>query len=376
MSWVELDRIVSEEIVRDDDIRRRVAASGRPLRSHATGMSDDDLLAKLCGLGVDADREKLAGLCDGALSAEEVVSERLRLHDWNADWAWICLTELWQRWWPEKACLELLDDKIQEGYAADQRSDFVASSRIWLGAWSEVLRMCDATGARSIREFDDRFPMTQSLFNWCQDLEMALQNGGKHDPELRTARLEMAAEWLRRFPGEDGLTTGNFRRALADSYFETGHQQKADELYQSWLDDDPAWGWGWIGWTDCYTPHGPGKTQDYARAEEILRRGYAVTGVREAEHIAGRLADICGRRGRPDEAREVRQQAERTGGAPGGRRPGRCRPCRQASRVPRSSTRPGGPDGTSRAPAEAGRSSRSAAVPCVGMSGQVRPARF
>jgi hypothetical protein len=61
MSWVELDRIVSEEIVRDDDIRCRVAESGRPLRSHATGMSDDDLLAKLRGLGVDADREKLAG---------------------------------------------------------------------------------------------------------------------------------------------------------------------------------------------------------------------------------------------------------------------------------------------------------------------------
>jgi preprotein translocase subunit SecA len=48
----------------------------------------------------------------------------------------------------------------------------------------------------------------------------------------------------------------------------------------------------------------------YARAEEILRRGSAVTGVREAEHIAGRLADICGRTGRPDEAREFRQQAE------------------------------------------------------------------
>ena len=44
-SWVELDRVVSEEILRDDDIRRRVAESGRPLRSHATGMSDDDLLA-------------------------------------------------------------------------------------------------------------------------------------------------------------------------------------------------------------------------------------------------------------------------------------------------------------------------------------------
>jgi hypothetical protein len=121
----------------------------------------------------------------------------------------------------------------------------------------------------------------------------------------------MAAEWLRRFRSEDGLTTGNFRRALADSYFETGLQQKADELYQSWLDDDPAWGWGWIGWADCYTRHGPGKTQNYARAEEILRRGYAVTGIRETEHVAGRLADICGRTGRPDEAREFRQQAEK-----------------------------------------------------------------
>jgi hypothetical protein len=76
MSWVELDRIVSEEIARDDGIRRCVAESGRPLRSHATGMSDDDLLAKLCSLGVDADREKLAELCDRALSAEPVVSER------------------------------------------------------------------------------------------------------------------------------------------------------------------------------------------------------------------------------------------------------------------------------------------------------------
>jgi hypothetical protein len=60
MSGVELDRIVSEEILRDDGIRHRLAESGRPLRSHATGMSDDDLLAKLRGLGVDADRERRA----------------------------------------------------------------------------------------------------------------------------------------------------------------------------------------------------------------------------------------------------------------------------------------------------------------------------
>lgn len=310
LSWVALDRIVSKEALSDEAIRRQLEQNARPLRSHTASMGDEDLLAKLRGLGVDADREKLAKLCEGALSAEEVVSERLRLHGWDADWAWICLVALWERWWPDKMCLELLDDKVQAGYGADQRNDFVASGRIWLDAWSDVLRLCDAVSARSIGEFDDRFPMTQSLFNWCQDLEMALQNGGEHDPELRTARLEMAAEWLRRFPREDGLTTGNFRRALADSYFETGQQETADELYQSWLEEDPAWGWGWIGWADCYTPFGPDKAQDYPRAEEILHRGYAVPGVREAEHIAGRLALICEKTGRPDEARELRRQAE------------------------------------------------------------------
>jgi tetratricopeptide (TPR) repeat protein len=310
MSWVTLDRIVSEEALSDEVTRRQLEQNARPLRSHAIGADDDDLLAKLRGLGVDTDREKLANLCEGALSAEEVVSERLRLHDWNADWAWICLVTLWERWWPDKVCLELTDDKVQAGYEADQRNDSVASGRIWLDAWSDVLQLCDAVGARSIREFDDRVPMTQSLFNWCQDLEMALQNGGQHDPELRTARLEMSAEWLRRFPGEDGLITGNFRRALADSYFETGQQETADELYRSWLEQDPTWGWGWIGWADCYTPFGPDNAQDYPRAEEILHRGYAVPGVREAEHIAERLALICEKTGRPGEARELRQQAE------------------------------------------------------------------
>jgi hypothetical protein len=107
MPWVELDRILSEEIARDDDIRHRVAAIGRPLRSHATGISEDDLLAS----------SVVSGWMRTARSWRGYVTERCPLktssasgsgwHDWDADSAWwICLTELWQRWWLEKACLE------------------------------------------------------------------------------------------------------------------------------------------------------------------------------------------------------------------------------------------------------------------------------
>ena len=40
----------------------------------------------------------------------------------------------------------MLDDKVQAGYEADQRNDFVASGMIWLDAWSDALRQCDAVG--------------------------------------------------------------------------------------------------------------------------------------------------------------------------------------------------------------------------------------
>ncbi len=50
-----------EESVRDDGIRRRVAESCRLLGSHVTGVSDDDLLAKLRGLEVNAERGELGG---------------------------------------------------------------------------------------------------------------------------------------------------------------------------------------------------------------------------------------------------------------------------------------------------------------------------
>src|SRR6266705_776725 len=100
MSWVTLDRICAEEM-----------------------LSDEEILDKLRGFGLDLDRRSLERLCEGALSAEEVAGPligRCGFRDdseWmQGDWIWICLVSLWERWWPDKVCLELLDDKVQVGY--------------------------------------------------------------------------------------------------------------------------------------------------------------------------------------------------------------------------------------------------------------------
>lgn len=309
MSYVTLDRICRQEARADSAIGRTLARSGRPTRSSAEQLTDEDLLGKLREFGVDLDRGGVAQQCAGALSAEEVarplLEESQRRDDIHVDWIWICLVTLWQRWWPDRVCLELLDDKVQAGY---DESEVTAQAAIWLDAWSDVLRLCDATGIGSIAEFDDRFPMTQSLYNWSQDLADALWNAGLRDRGLVQARIDVCEEALRRFPREDQLMTENRRRALAESYFEDGLTSKAEELYGEWLDADPGWGWGWIGWADCYTA-GWRTSRDYERAEELLRRGYAVPGVRDRDYIASRVRDLCEETGRPDEAREFTKPA-------------------------------------------------------------------
>ena len=294
-----------------------VASSSAPASRCAprpSSLSDDELLAKLRDFGLDVDRDGVERLCAGALSAEEVAApivDKLKLGDeMTVDWVWISLLALWQRWWPDRPSLELLDDKIQAGYAQDAENDPHAAAVTWLNAWSDVQWLCDATGISSIEEFDDRFPMTQSLFNWSQDLEMALENAGRDDHEMRQALIDFCEESLRRFPREDQMLTENRRRALGGAYFDAGMTEKAEELFGSWLDADPGWGWGWIGWADCYLPWG-GRTADLGRAEELLSRGYRVPGVRDRAYIAERLQEVCEDSGRPGEARQFAEQARR-----------------------------------------------------------------
>jgi len=322
ISWVTIDRSCQEEADGSEDIRRELERTGKPLRSSAGPLSDDQLLAKLRDLGLDVDRDGVERLCAGALSAEEVagpIVDKLELgDDMTADWVWICLLALWQRWWPDRVCLELLDDKMQAGYAQDAENNTHAAAVTWLTAWSDVLRLCDATGIGSIEEFDDRFPMTQSLFNWVQDLEMALENAGRDSREMLQALIGFGEESLRRFPGEDQLMTENRRRALGGAYFDAGMTEKAEELFRSWLDADPGWGWGWIGWADCYLPRGD-RPADLGRAEKLLRRGYRVPGVRDRADIAERLQEVCQDSGRPGEARQFGEQARRLRNEPGRR---------------------------------------------------------
>ena len=310
LSWVAMERIYEREVLPDAKLRKQAGA--RPLRAHGNRLTEGELLAKLRSFGIEIDQTWLERECERALSAQEIAGPLMSTNRGaESDWIWICVANLWRRWLPEQPSFEELDDKMQAGYELLKSSGAVAASRIWLEAWNDVLRLLDKAGIESIEEFDERFRGTQSLFNWIQDLEAELWNAGLKDRQFLTARIQVCEEGLRRFRSHHELLTENRRRALAESYYELGESDKAEALYQDWLKADPGWGWGWIGWSDCYRFTRP-ERQDMKRCEQILQEGLSIVEVRDRPDLAERLADLCEEQGRHDEAQQYRRQARTT----------------------------------------------------------------
>src|SRR5437899_3393432 len=312
ISWIAMDGIVEGKRAADAAYRKQ--AAGKVLRSDAKRLTDGELLAKLSSFGIELDRPSLERLCDQALSAQEIAQPLLdqrifrgRHEQMESDWIWICLSALWQRWFPDKSSFESLDDKMQAGYEL-QASGAVAACRVWLEAWSDVLHILDKAGMQSIQEFDERFRGTQSLFNWIQDLESELWNAGLEDRQFLTARIQVCKEGLRRFRSDDELLNENRRRALAESYYELDETDKTEALYRDWLKADPGWGWGWIGWSDCYR-FTRTERQDLKRCEQILQEGLSIAEVRDRADLAERLADLYEEQGRNEEVPKYRRQA-------------------------------------------------------------------
>ena len=97
----------------------------------------------------------------------------------------------------------------------------------------------------------------------------------------------MGEEVLCRFTDCDQLVVESWRRAVAEAWFWLGDTTKADRMYSRWLDRDPHWGYGWIGWACGYMPPaGTNAPTDDQRAEDLLRQGHAVSGVRDRDAVA------------------------------------------------------------------------------------------
>ena len=316
MSCIALNRIVEERGMRDAEYRRTLTRQGKPVLSDARKLTDAELLEKLDRVGIGLDKPSYAEIAEHAISAEEISRTALTAEvrskfatPFDEDWVWMALTVLWERWFPQWPNLEQLDDAIQAGYDLS-KTDWAGACEQWTRAWEDFLLMYDKGSFSEIGEFDEVFRGTQFVSNWTSDFETELGSAALKDPRWHERRAQFCEEFLRQFPHEDNLTRENMRRALGEATIGKGERARGDALFEQWLRDDPQWGWGWIGWADCYFLCAASGNRDAQRAEALLKRGLDVPGLRDREDLLERLAEVCKEQGRVEEARKFQTESE------------------------------------------------------------------
>ena len=125
IAYIALNRMVEERVSQDASYRRDLERNHRPLLSHGRSMLDDELLAKLRQLGIDAQPRWLVDSFPNYVSAEAMSNAMIdcmeaEIPDTEGDWVWIALTCLWERWQPNLPNMEMVDDKMQAGYGHTQ----------------------------------------------------------------------------------------------------------------------------------------------------------------------------------------------------------------------------------------------------------------
>ena len=99
-------------------------------------LSTEDLLAQLRPLAVDASREAYLALAEGqtsawAISAHWRVAIAGQLSRHADDFLGLAACELWKRYCPERPSLEMLDDRMQEGYRLAHEGQGTRACEIW-----------------------------------------------------------------------------------------------------------------------------------------------------------------------------------------------------------------------------------------------------
>jgi hypothetical protein len=255
-SYIAMDRHLEEEIKSNKEIRRLAKINKKATLSQARKRTNKQLIKKLYSFNIPIDKDTLREHCKRFLSAEEMSNwvtdtYKPQIKESEIDWVWFCLTILWERWFPDIPNFEMIDDRMQEGYMKLEK-DITGGCRIWLDTWKMIKEINKSIKFKTIKDFDNKFRGTQSLFNWVQDVEMELQNAAVREPLFNQECISFCMEFLKLFPDESPNLVKNMKCAIADSYFSLGNKKKTDSLYREWLEKDPQWGWGWIGWSDCY----------------------------------------------------------------------------------------------------------------------------
>lgn len=313
ISIIAMNRMLENSIEEGKISAEALVNKNKTVLSDIRRMEDKVIVDRLNSLGVNIDKAVLSELIKRHPSSEEFYiwlmdEKKLKLKGMDEDILWMCLTVLWERWFPEIPNFEMVDDKIYSGYMLLEERKCAEACNLWWEAWNNIIYLMEQHNIFETDEFDNKFRGTQSVFNWSSDFEMELHNAGRYDKSYLEKRIEFCSEYVKRSEDNHHTNIENMRRSIAESYIDLGRQKEGDALFESYLTEDPTWGWGWIGWSDCYWVFHGNKQNDYEKAENILNKALTVEGLRDRADVMERLMNFYEDTNREEEADKIKRE--------------------------------------------------------------------
>ncbi len=208
----------------------------------------------------------------------------------------------------------LIDEKIGAGYKLLQGKQTGKACDVMLDAWEDIKAVM-VEDKEDLPTLESKYEWTEFIMNFVQDLEENLYNAAQQDPQYFSKRIQYCDELLKLIGNADELLIENTRRAIAESHYALGNKIECDRLFQIWLTDDPAWGWGYIGWSDCYQFGTENIKPDYIKAEEIISKALRQKNLRDRVDVVDRAIDIYTSLGNNQKVAELQNELKELTGA-------------------------------------------------------------
>ncbi len=201
------------------------------------------------------------------------------------------------------------DEKIRLGYEYAKKGESDKACDVWLDAFEGIKTIYEEEKPENMSEFDKKYDWYEPfLINFVQDLEIELLSAARKSAEYFNKRIVYCEEMIIMLDEDDLLTIENTKRAIADSHYELGSKDECDRLYSTWLKEDPSWGWGYIGWSDCYVFGTKEIEPNLNRAEEIIRVALEKSDVRDREDVFMRAAELYKEMGQNEKAQALKKE--------------------------------------------------------------------
>ena len=189
--------------------------------------------------------------------------------------------------------LNTLDENIEKESNYEREKNWIAASNTGFMTWScikEIMKHLNSDGVYELRH-----TIPYDLLHWADAFATNLHNASRSNTAYLQKKFLFCQEYVEMhqdFLERNVRNLGNIRRYFAEHYAELGDFETFDNLYYGWLNKEPDWEWGWIGWSDAYWLFLGKNLPNLQKAMQILENGLAIKDMGAKKHMIDRYDEL------------------------------------------------------------------------------------